>query len=168
MANLDLPGIAIGGLSVGEPVEEMYATVKMVCDILPWDKPRYLMGVGTPANILQGIELGVDMFDCVMPTRNARNGMLFTTKGIINIKNQKWKNDFNPIDAELENPILDRYNRAYLRHLFVSGEMLGPQLATLHNLSFYLWLIKKARSQILNGTFTEWKLTIVNKLMRKL
>ncbi len=167
-AGLDLPGIAIGGLAVGEPAEEMYRIAEIVCDILPWHKPRYLMGVGTPANILENIDLGVDMFDCVMPTRNARNGMLFTTAGIINIKNEKWKDDLSCLDDELDNAVSKRYSRAYLRHLFASGEMLAPQIATLHNLSFYSWLMKMAREQIQKGNYSSWKNKMVSRFMRRL
>jgi len=149
-------GNAIGGLSVGEPAEDMYEMTALVCDILPKDKPRYLMGVGTPANILESIKLGVDMFDCVMPTRNARNGMLFTSEGFINIKNEKWKEDFSPIDANLGGYVDTVYSKAYLRHLIHSKEILGAQIASIHNLSFYLWLVKEARQQIINGTFSAW------------
>ena len=161
-------GNAIGGLSVGEPAELMYEMTELVCDILPTDKPRYLMGVGTPANILENIALGVDMFDCVMPTRNARNGMLFTTQGIINISNKKWADDFEPIDAELGGYVSTFYSKAYVRHLFHSKEMLGPQIASVHNLTFYLWLVKQARQQILVGTFREWKDRMVKQVMTRL
>lgn len=161
-------GNAIGGLSVGEPAELMYEMTELVCDILPQDKPRYLMGVGTPANILENIALGVDMFDCVMPTRNARNGMLFTTQGIINISNKKWADDFEPIDAELGGYVSTFYSKAYVRHLFHSKEMLGPQIASIHNLTFYLWLVKQARQQILAGTFREWKDRMVKQVMTRL
>jgi queuine tRNA-ribosyltransferase len=157
IANTDAPGNAIGGLSVGEPAEEMYAMADAVCSILPKDKPRYLMGVGTPINILENIALGVDMFDCVMPSRNARNGMLFTTEGTINIKNKKWENDFSPIDSANYCYADTDYSKAYLRHLFTVNEMLGKQIATLHNLSFYLWLVREARKHILVGDFTQWK-----------
>jgi queuine tRNA-ribosyltransferase len=150
-------GNAIGGLSVGEPTEMMYEITELVCGILPKDKPRYLMGVGTPVNILESIALGVDMFDCVMPTRNARNGMLFTSKGIINIRNEKWKSDFSPIDEEGHTFVDLQHSKAYLRHLFISGEMLGAMIATVHNLGFYLWLIKEARKQIIDGSFASWK-----------
>src|SRR5690606_15654879 len=149
------PGNAIGGLSVGEPAEEMYAMTQLVCGILPADKPRYLMGVGTPENILESIALGVDMFDCVMPTRNARNGMLFTTEGIINIRNEKWKDDFSPIDPALGG-ISAVHTKAYLRHLVISKAILGAQIASIHNLTFYLWLVKTARRHILEGTFATW------------
>lgn len=161
-------GNAIGGLSVGEPHELMYEMTDLVCRILPADKPRYLMGVGTPANILESIALGVDMFDCVMPTRNARNGMLFTSEGIINIRNEKWKNDFNPIDENGISYVDRQYNKAYLRHLFVSNEMLGGMIASVHNLAFYLWMVSAARKQILAGTFSEWKNLMVPKLMQRL
>ncbi|AHM63370.1 tRNA-guanine transglycosylase [Flammeovirgaceae bacterium 311] len=161
-------GNAIGGLSVGEPAEIMYELTEVVCGILPADKPRYLMGVGTPANILECIALGVDMFDCVMPTRNARNGMLFTTEGIINIRNEKWKDDFSPVDAGLDAFASTFYSRAYLRHLIHSKEMLGAQIASVHNLSFYLWLVGQAREQIKSGTFYSWKEQMIPKLMQRL
>jgi queuine tRNA-ribosyltransferase len=161
-------GNAIGGLSVGEPAELMYEMTELVCDILPQDKPRYLMGVGTPANILENIALGVDMFDCVMPTRNARNGMLFTTQGIINVTNKKWEMDFSPIDAELGGHASTFYTKAYMRHLFQAKEMLGAQIASAHNLTFYLWLVQEARKQIVAGTFGSWKTVMVEKLMRRL
>ncbi|MCX7638627.1 MAG: tRNA guanosine(34) transglycosylase Tgt [Cyclobacteriaceae bacterium] len=164
----NMPGNAIGGLSVGEPHEEMYAMTEAVCCILPADKPRYLMGVGTPENILESIALGVDMFDCVMPTRNARNGMLFTTEGIINIRNEKWKDDFTPIDAALGGYVSTFYSKAYLRHLVISKEILGAQIASVHNLTFYLWLVKEARRQILAGTFLEWKNRMVKKIAQRL
>jgi queuine tRNA-ribosyltransferase len=161
-------GNAIGGLSVGEPAELMYEMTELVCDILPKDKPRYLMGVGTPANILENIALGVDMFDCVLPTRNARNGMLFTTQGIINVTNKKWADDFSPIDETLGGYASTFYTKAYLRHLMQAKEMLGAQIASAHNLTFYLWLVKEARKQIIAGTFGEWKPGMVEKLMRRL
>lgn len=161
-------GNAIGGLSVGEPAEEMYEMTDLVCNILPKDKPRYLMGVGTPANILESIKLGVDMFDCVMPTRNARNGMLFTSEGFINIKNEKWKNDFSPIDANLGGYVDTVYSKAYLRHLIISKEILGAQIASIHNLSFYLWLVKEARKQIINGTFSAWVDPMIRKVSARL
>jgi queuine tRNA-ribosyltransferase len=161
-------GNAIGGLSVGEPAEEMYETTSVVTEILPEEKPRYLMGVGTPANILECIALGIDMFDCVMPARNGRNGMLFTLDGIINIKNEKWKADFSPVD-ENEYCFADTaYTRSYLRHLIVSGERLGAQIATLHNLSFYLWLVNEARRRIIMGDFLTWKNSIVGDLARRI
>ncbi len=161
-------GNAIGGLSVGEPAEEMYEMTELVCDILPQDKPRYLMGVGTPANILECIKLGVDMFDCVMPTRNARNGMLFTSEGFINIKNEKWKDDFSPIDANLGGYVDTVYSKAYLRHLIHSKEILGAQIASIHNLSFYLWLVKEARQQIINGTFSAWVDPMIRRVSTRL
>ncbi len=164
IANADAFGNAIGGLSVGEPAEEMYAMADEVCSILPEDKPRYLMGVGTPINILENIALGVDMFDCVMPTRNARNGMLFTAHGTINIKNKKWENDFSPID-ELGQTFVDtEYSKAYLRHLFAANEYLGKQIATIHNLGFYLWLVRTAREKIVAGEFAAWKTKMVQQM----
>ena len=168
IASFDMPGNAIGGLSVGEPHDLMYKHTEEVCAILPIDKPRYLMGVGTPSNLLECIALGIDMFDCVMPSRNARNGMLFTSEGIINIKNKKWENDFNPIDYNGFSGVDKRYSRSYLRHLFVSKEMLGPQIASIHNLSFYLWLVNESRIKIEEGTFTEWKNKMVVKLVERL
>lgn len=168
IASREMDGNAIGGLSVGEPHEDMYAMTDVVCNILPKDKPRYLMGVGTPANILECIALGVDMFDCVMPTRNARNGQLFTSEGTINIKNKKWERDFSPIDPNGASYVDAYYSKAYLRHLFVANEILGLQLATLHNLSFYLWLVREARERILNGSFRLWKDEMVEKLARRL
>jgi len=168
IASFEREGNAIGGLSVGEPAEEMYAMTELVCDILPEQKPRYLMGVGTPVNILENIALGVDMFDCVMPTRNARNGMLFTKNGIINIKNEKWKNDFSAIEADSDLASDKFYTKAYLRHLIHSGEMLGAQIATLHNLHFYLWLVKTAREKIISGEFYNWKKTMVDRLAQRL
>ncbi len=168
IASFDREANAIGGLSVGEPHEDMYAMTDLVCSILPKDKPRYLMGVGTPSNILECIALGIDMFDCVMPTRNARNGMLFTAEGVINIKNEKWKNEFSLIDASLNNGVSNFYSKAYLRHLIVSKEILGAQVASIHNLSFYLWLVKEARKHILANTFGEWKAIMVQKLVNRL
>ena len=168
ISSFDLPGNAIGGLSVGEPHDLMYKHTEEVCSILPLDKPRYLMGVGTPSNLLECISLGIDMFDCVMPSRNARNGMLFTSEGIINIKNKKWENDFNPIDPNGVSSVDKRYSRSYLRHLFVSKEMLGPQIASIHNLSFYLWLVNESRNRIEDGTFREWKNKMVVKLVERL
>jgi len=159
---------AIGGLSVGEPHEEMYAMTEQVCDILPADKPRYLMGVGTPENILECIALGVDMFDCVMPTRNARNGMLFTTQGIINIRNKKWENDYSPVDETLGGYVSTTYSKAYLRHLVHNNEMLGSQIASVHNLTFYLWLVKESRRRIQDGTFVAWKSGMINQCMQRL
>jgi queuine tRNA-ribosyltransferase len=168
VASLDREGNAIGGLSVGEPAEQMYEMTGLVCEILPPNKPRYLMGVGTPANILECISLGVDMFDCVMPTRNGRNGMLFTSEGIINIKNEKWKSDFSPIDPQVGGYVNTFYSKAYLRHLIVAGELLGGQIASLQNLSFYLWLVGQARQHILAGTFGEWKKQMLEKVTRRL
>jgi len=153
---------------VGEPAEIMYEMTDVVCSILPKDKPRYLMGVGTPANILESIALGIDMFDCVMPTRNARHGLLFTTEGIINIKNQKWKEDFSPIDANVPAATSRNHTKAYLRHLFVVEEYLAAQIASIHNLSFYLWLVQSAREKIIDGTFTTWKNEMVVKLSKRL
>lgn len=161
-------GNAIGGLAVGEPAEEMYETIEHVNAILPSDKPRYLMGVGTPENILEAIALGIDMFDCVMPTRNARHGIVFTTQGIINIKNEKWKDDFSPIDEELGGYASTIYSKAYLRHLMRSEEILGAQIASLQNLTFYLWLVKEARQQINTGNFMKWKGSMTKKLMQRL
>lgn len=161
-------GNAIGGLSVGEPAERMVEITALVCEILPRDKPRYLMGVGTPANILDCIAQGVDMFDCVMPTRNARNGMLFTSEGIINIRNEKWKNDHTPIDSNGTTPVDQRFSKAYLRHLFVGKEMLGPMIATMHNLRFYMWLVEEARKHILQNSFTTWKNNMVGALTSRL
>lgn len=161
-------GNAIGGLSVGEPHEDMYEMTDVVCSILPPDKPRYLMGVGTPENILECISLGVDMFDCVMPTRNARNGMLFTTQGVINIRNEKWKDDLSPIDETLGGYASVSYSKAYLRHLIISKEILGAQIATLQNLTFYLWLVRQARQQILAGNYRAWKNKMVNIVSQRL
>ena len=168
IASFDMPGNAIGGLSVGEPAELMYKHTDEVCTILPEDKPRYLMGVGTPVNILECIALGVDMFDCVMPTRNARNGMLFTSEGIINIKNKKWENDLSPIDPNGKATVDLMYSKAYLRHLIISKELLGAQVASIHNLTFYLWLVKEARIKIIDGNFHEWKNKMVSKLVHRL
>jgi len=168
IASQEAEGNAIGGLSVGEPAEEMYAMAEIVCDILPESKPRYLMGVGTPINILENIALGVDMFDCVMPTRNARNGMLFTAHGTINIKNRKWADDFSPID-EMGLTFVDlEYSKAYLRHLFSVNEMLGRQIATIHNLGFYLWLVREARIHIIKGDFGPWKNKMVQQMDKRL
>jgi queuine tRNA-ribosyltransferase len=168
IASFEREGNAIGGLSVGEPAEEMYEMCELVCDILPKDKPRYLMGVGTPINILENIALGVDMFDCVMPTRNGRNGMLFTKNGFINMRNQKWKDDFSPLDPEGTSYVDSQYNKAYVRHLLISKEILGAQIATLHNLAFYLWLVKEARKRIIDGTFLEWKEKMVINMAQRL
>jgi queuine tRNA-ribosyltransferase len=161
-------GNAIGGLSVGEPAEEMYAMTEVVCNILPADKPRYLMGVGTPVNILENIALGIDMFDCVLPTRNARHGLLYTQNGIINIKNEKWKKDFSMLDENGTAYVDSQYSKAYLRHLVHSQELLGAQIASIHNLAFYLWLVGEARNQIIQGTFNEWKNKMVKQLDHKL
>ena len=164
----DAEGYAIGGLAVGEPAPVMYRMIELVNGILPKDKPRYLMGVGTPVNILEAIERGVDMFDCVMPTRNGRNGMLFTAEGIINIRNRKWRDDFSPIDPT-GCCFVDRfYSKAYLRHLTIAGEMMAAQIASLHNVAFYLWLVKEARKRILDDTFVNWKTEMVPKLSRRL
>lgn len=168
IANAGAQGNAIGGLSVGEPAEEMYAMTDVVCEILPWEKPRYLMGVGTPINILENIALGVDMFDCVMPTRNARNGMLFTAHGSINIKNLKWADDFSPIDDMGITFVDTEYTKAYLRHLFTVNELLGKQIATIHNLGFYLWLTREARKHILAGDFRTWKDKMVKQMDKRL
>jgi queuine tRNA-ribosyltransferase len=168
IASFEREGNAIGGLSVGEPAEMMYEMTDMVTDILPKDKPRYLMGVGTPANILEGIALGIDMFDCVMPTRNARNGMLFTTEGTINMKNEKWKDDFSPLDSGLNSYASNFYTKAYVRHLLKADEMLGAMICSVHNLTFYLWLVQQAREQIIAGTFRTWKDSMVVKLMQRL
>ena len=168
ISKFDAVGYAIGGLSVGEPVEMMYDMIEDVTEILPKEKPRYLMGVGTPANILEGIDRGIDMFDCVMPTRNARNGMLFTKNGIINIKNAKWKFDFSPIDSEGTSFVDTQYSKAYLRHLVIANERLAAQIASIHNLSFYLWLVKEARKQILNNTFKQWKAIMVEKVTKRI
>lgn len=161
-------GNAIGGLSVGEPADVMYELTEVVCDILPKEKPRYLMGVGTPANILECIALGVDMFDCVMPTRNARNGMLFTTEGIINIRNEKWSSDYSALDPALGGYASTHYSKAYLRHLVKAGEMLGAQIASIQNLTFYLWLVRTAREKIIDGTFSQWKSSVLQAIMRRL
>ncbi len=168
IASFNREGNAIGGLSVGEPIEDMYEMLEVVNNILPTDKPRYLMGVGTPANILEGIALGVDMFDCVMPTRNGRNGMLFTMEGIINIKNKRWENDFTPIDPNGLSYVDTQYSKAYLRHLIISKEILGAQIASIHNLSFYLRLVKEARKHIIDGDFTVWKNKMVKQLSERL
>ena len=161
-------GNAIGGLAVGEPTEKMYEMIEVVNDILPKDKPRYLMGVGTPANLLEGIERGIDMFDCVMPTRNGRNGMLFTRNGIMNMKNKKWADDFTPIDPESDCFVDLQYSKAYLRHLFVSQELLAMQIASIHNLAFYLWLVKEARKHIIAGDFHTWKPMMLERVTRRL
>ncbi|ARV14780.1 tRNA guanosine(34) transglycosylase Tgt [Polaribacter sp. SA4-12] len=168
IANSGQQANAIGGLSVGEPAEEMYAMTEVVTEILPEDKPRYLMGVGTPINILENIALGIDMFDCVMPTRNARNGMLFTAHGSINIKNKKWEDDFSPIDDMDITWVDTMYSKAYLRHLFAAKEMLGKQIASIHNLGFYVWLTREARKHILAGDFREWKDKMVKQMDKRL
>lgn len=168
VVSFERDGYAIGGLSVGEKEEDMYSTIEVVNEILPEEKPRYLMGVGTPINILEAIDRGVDMFDCVMPTRNGRNGMLFTSEGIINIKNKKWENDFSPVDPNGTSFVDHHYTRAYLRHLFQAKEMLGAQIGSLHNLAFYLWLVGEAREQIKAGTFKQWKNVMIEKLGRRL
>lgn len=168
IASHDRDGYAIGGLSVGEPAEDMYDMIEVVNEHLPEDKPRYLMGVGTPVNILEAIDRGIDMFDCVMPTRNGRNGMLFTKDGIINIKNVKWKNDFSEIEENGASFVDTKFSKAYLRHLITSGEMLGAQIASLHNLSFYLWLVREAREKILEGSFKTWKNRMVKTLAQRL
>ena len=168
VAEQNREGNAIGGLAVGEPTEKMYEMVEIVNEILPKDRPRYLMGVGTPQNILESIERGVDMFDCVMPTRNGRNGMLFTSQGIMNMRNEKWKNDFSPID-EFGTSYVDKvYSKAYLRHLFVSNELLAMQIASIHNLAFYLWLVGEARNQIKNANFANWKKGMVERVGKRL
>lgn len=168
VADLGADGNAIGGLAVGEPTEKMYEMIEIVNEILPKDKPRYLMGVGTPANILEAIERGVDMMDCVMPTRNGRNGMLFTKNGIMNMRNKKWADDFSPIEIDGASEVDRLYSRAYLRHLFVSQEILAMQIASIHNLAFYLWLVGEARSHILAGDFKAWKDETVVRVMQRL
>jgi len=164
IASFERDGNAIGGLSVGEPHDLMYKMTEIVCSVLPWEKPRYLMGVGTPTNLLENIALGVDMFDCVMPTRNARNGMIFTSEGTINLKNKKWKNDYSALDPEGTSFVDNTYTKAYVQHLFKSNELLGKQIASLHNIRFYLWLMEQAQKEIDAGTFYSWK----NKMVRKL
>jgi len=168
VAAFNSDGYAIGGLSVGEKEEDMYKMIEVVNAVLPENKPRYLMGVGTPVNILEGIDRGIDMFDCVMPTRNGRNGMLFTRNGIINIKNNKWKDDFSPVDPDGTSFVDHQYSKAYLRHLFQAKEMLGPQIGSIHNLAFYLWLVGEARKQILAGTFSTWKEKMVKQVGKRL
>lgn len=168
IADLGADGNAIGGLAVGEPTEVMYDMIEVVNDILPQNKPRYLMGVGTPANILEAIDRGVDMMDCVMPTRNGRNGMIFTRNGIINLKNKKWENDFGPLDPGGASIVDEEYSRAYLRHLFTAHELLGMQIASIHNLAFYLWLVREARKHILTGDFKRWKEEMVVNVTRRL
>ncbi|WP_282039686.1 tRNA guanosine(34) transglycosylase Tgt [Saccharicrinis aurantiacus] len=168
IASFEREGNAIGGLAVGEPAEVMYEMIEVVNEVLPEDKPRYLMGVGTPVNILEAISLGVDMFDCVMPTRNGRNGMLFTSRGILNMKNVKWKDDFSPIDPEGTSFVDHTYTKAYLRHLYVSKELLAGQIGSLHNLAFYLWLVKEARKHIITGDFATWKDQMVKQMSIRL
>lgn len=168
MASKNADGYAIGGLAVGEPKEKMYEIIELVNTILPQDKPRYLMGVGTPANILEAISRGVDMFDCVMPTRNGRNGMLFTSNGIINIKNEKWKYDFSPLDENGSVYVDTQYTKAYLRHLIISKEILGPMIATVHNLGFYLWLVRESRKHIIEGDFVEWRDMMLPRVTNRL
>lgn len=168
IASLECEGNAIGGLAVGEPTEVMYEMVELVNGILPQNKPRYLMGVGTPANILENISLGVDMFDCVMPTRNGRNGMIFTSNGMINLRNEKWKCDFTELDPDGTSFVDHRYTKAYVRHLFIAGEMLGAIIASQHNIAFYLWLVSEARKHILEGDFAQWKIQMINKVTQKL
>jgi len=168
ISSFDAAGYAIGGLSVGEPHEMMYEMTGLVCEILPKDKPRYLMGVGTPANILESIALGIDMFDCVMPTRNARNGMIFTRNGFMNMLNNKWKDDYSVLDEEGTSFVDTQYTKAYIRHLFIAGELLGGMIASLHNLAFYLWLVGEAREQIKAGTFRSWKESMVKKVTTRL
>ena len=166
--SLNAEGYAIGGLAVGEPVEQMYQILDLVCDLLPSDKPRYLMGVGTPENILEGIARGVDMFDCVMPTRNGRNGMLFTWNGIMNMRNSKWENDFSELDPSGTSFVDHHYTKAYLRHLFIAGEMFAAMIASEHNLAFYLDLVRQARLHIAEGDFTSWKEATVKKVTSRL
>jgi queuine tRNA-ribosyltransferase len=161
-------GNAIGGLSVGETEEEMYEFTALCCENLPKEKPRYLMGVGTPWNILEAIDLGVDMFDCVMPTRNGRNGMIFTSQGVMNIKNKKWANDFTPLDPGIPNELSHYYTKAYMRHLFVADEILGLQLASIQNLSFYLWLVGQAREHIIAGDYSSWKTSMIQQISKRL
>jgi len=168
IAAAGMEGNAIGGLSVGEPAEEMYSMIEIVNEILPENKPRYLMGVGTPANILESIERGIDMFDCVMPTRNGRNGMIFTTAGIINIRNKKWSDDFSQIDPECPSYVSRTFSKAYLRHLVVSGEMLGAQIASMQNLAFYMYLVSEARKKIVEGEFSKWKKSIIARISGRL
>ena len=167
-ANLDAEGYAIGGLAVGEPAEQMYEMIEVVNEILPTDRPRYLMGVGTPVNILEAIERGVDMFDCVMPTRNGRNAMLFTAQGIMNMRNAKWATDFSPVDADAHSFVDTQYTKAYLHHLFKAKELLAMQIASIHNLAFYLWLVREARRQILADNFVAWKAQMIPRLSHRL
>ncbi len=168
LVDMDFPGYAVGGLSVGEPAAQMYAMVEVVTEILPAHKPRYLMGVGTPANLVENVARGIDMFDCVMPTRNGRNGMLFTTEGILNMRNRKWRTDFSPLDPGLDGYVSQTFTKAYVRHLFIAGEILGLQIASLQNLSFYLWLMKEARRAIVEGRFRSWKDEMLPRISRRL
>lgn len=168
IADLEADGNAIGGLAVGEPTEKMYEMIEVVNEILPTDRPRYLMGVGTPANILEAIDRGVDMMDCVMPTRNGRNGMLFTSEGIMNMRNKKWADDFSELDPNGTSYVDHAYSRAYVRHLFIAGELLAMQIASIHNLSFYLWLVGEARRHILSGDFASWKPMMIERVTRRL
>ncbi|MBT8401008.1 MAG: tRNA guanosine(34) transglycosylase Tgt [Rhodothermia bacterium] len=168
LVDMKFPGYAIGGLSVGEPAEQMYEMVEVVAPLLPEDKPRYLMGVGTPANLVENIARGIDMFDCVMPTRNARNGMTFTTEGVLNIRNEKWKDDFSPVDAGLDSYASTHFSKAYLRHLFMAREMLGPQIASLQNLALYSWLMREARARIEKGQFHAWRRDVAERLDTRL
>ena len=168
IASKECAGNAIGGLAVGEPTEKMYEMIEVVNDILPTDKPRYLMGVGTPANILEGIDRGVDMFDCVMPTRNGRNGMIFTSRGIMNMRNKKWADDFSPLDEEGTSYVDHAYTKAYVRHLFVADEILAMQIASIHNLAFYVWLSQEARKHIIDGTFASWKREMLERVTTRL
>ena len=168
VAEYGADGNAIGGLAVGEPVEAMYDMIEVVNEILPQDRPRYLMGVGTPANILEAIDRGVDMMDCVMPTRNGRNGMIFTRNGIMNMRNRKWADDYSPLDAGGPSFVDEVYSKAYVRHLFVSSELLAMQIASIHNLAFYLWLVREARRRIVDGDFASWKASMVESVTRRL
>ena len=168
VTSFNMDGYAIGGLSVGEPADEMYEMIEVVINIIPDDSLRYLMGVGTPVNMLEAIAMGIDMFDCVIPTRNGRNGMIFTSEGIINIKNNKWKDDFSQLDKNGKSFVDKQYSKAYLRHLITSREILGAQIASLHNLSFYLWLMEEARNKVHEGNFHSWKNTMIKKLSRRL
>lgn len=168
IVDMDLDGNAIGGLSVGEPAEDMYAMTEKVCAILPENKPRYLMGVGTPENLLEAVSLGIDMFDCVMPTRNGRNGWLFTQNGVVNLMNSKWKDDFSPLDPEGTSYVDTYYSKAYVRHLHHSREILGPQISSIHNLAFYVWLMKEARKRIIEGDFSTWKKDMVKRVTQRL
>jgi queuine tRNA-ribosyltransferase len=168
LMEIGFPGYAIGGLSVGEPAEQMYAMVEVVAPLLPADQPRYLMGVGTPENLLENIARGIDLFDCVMPTRNGRNGMLFTTEGVLNIRNRKWQTDFSPLDPGLDRYVSQTFSKAYVRHLFIAGELLGLQIASLQNLAFYLWLMQQARQAIVEGRFARWKAAILPRITQRL